>query len=292
MSKLIAVTHNDRFHADDVFAAATLKLVFGDELEIKRSRDEEEIKKADIVFDVGNIYDEEKKRFDHHQKEGAGKRENGIPYASFGLVWKKWGAELCGSKEAFQIVDEKLVQIIDAGDNGHNLFENKIDDVDPYSMDKSFGSFGATWKEEDNYDEAFVEVVKIAKRILEREIILAKGKVEAIPIIEESYKNSDDKRLLILDLLLPFKLFVKKNKDILFVISPVKDKSLWRINAVQNKHFENRKDLPKKWAGLRDGELEKVTGVEGSKFCHRNLFLAVAYSKESALKLAKLALEN
>ena len=56
--------------------------------------------------------------------------------------------------------------------------------------------------------------------------------------------------------------------------------------------FEDRMKLPAAWAGLRDEELAKVTGVPDAVFCHRALFLAVAKSKEGALALAKLALSN
>jgi len=50
--------------------------------------------------------------------------------------------------------------------------------------------------------------------------------------------------------------------------------------------------LPKSWAGKRDRELEKITGVAGAIFCHRNLFLAVAKTKEAILQLAELALKE
>ena len=39
-------------------------------------------------------------------------------------------------------------------------------------------------------------------------------------------------------------------------------------------------------------ELEEISGVRGSKFCHDGLFLAVADTKESALELLNKALEN
>jgi len=292
MNKIIAVTHNDRFHADDVFASAVLQLVFGEGLEIRRTRDEEEIKNADIVYDLGHIYDAETNRFDHHQKEGAGERDNGVPYASFGLVWKKWGEEIAGSKEAADLVDRVLVQPIDASDNGFTICEKIIENVSDYAPDRMFYAFGPTWKEEENYDEAFFEVLSFAKRILEREIILAKHKVEAIPLIEKSYEVSENKQVLVLEEYLPFGEFVKEKEEILFVISPSKDKKQWRINAIKKEGYINRKDLPSAWAGLVDGDLEKITGVEGSKFCHRKLFLAVANTKEAAIQLADLALKN
>lgn len=286
------VTHDDRFHADDVFALATLRLYFGDSItEVVRTRDECIIKTADIVFDVGNIYDEQKNRFDHHQKEGAGTRKNGVPYASFGLVWKKWGKELCGSEEVAQLVDSKLVQSIDAGDNGYAFFTYTQDDIEVYSFNTLVGSFGSTWKEEDSYDDSFFEVVTIAEKILKREIKIAQDKIEAIPFVEDAYNTSEDKRIIVMDEYYPWHSTLSKYSEILFVISPNKDKTKWRINAVQEENFVNKKDLPQAWAGLRDTELEKVSGVEGAVFCHRNLFMAASLTKESALKLAKLAIE-
>lgn len=289
--QLILVTHNDRFHADDVFAMATLQILLGSKIKkVIRTRDQKIIDSADIVFDVGNVYNSKKNRFDHHQKEGAGKRENGIPYASFGLVWKKFGKQICGSQKVADEVDRRIVQPVDAGDNGFVISENKIDDVELYSLGRMCNVFGSTWKEKENYNESFKEVVKIAKKILEREIISAKHQTEALPLIERSYKKTFDKRVLVLDKYLPFKDFIKDKPEILFVVYPSINDNFFRINSVQDDSFVNRKDFPKEWAGLMNEDLEKVTGVRGSKFCHRNLFLVVADTKQSAIELAKLAL--
>ena len=56
--------------------------------------------------------------------------------------------------------------------------------------------------------------------------------------------------------------------------------------------FENRKDLPAAWAGLRDVDLQAVTGVDDAIFCHNGRFLIVAKTLEGARALAKLALDN
>ena len=80
-------THPGNFHADDVFAIAALELVHGP-LEVVRTRDPERQAAADLRVDVGGRSDPAAGDFDHHQKGGAGTRENGIPYASFGLVWR------------------------------------------------------------------------------------------------------------------------------------------------------------------------------------------------------------
>lgn len=286
------ITHNDRFHADDVFTMATLRILFGDTItEVIRTRDESIIQTGDIVFDVGNIYDPEKNRFDHHQKEGAGTRVNDVPYASFGLVWKKWGEEICGSKSAADMIDKKLVQTIDASDNGYALYSYTTPNIKEYVFDTICGAFGSTWKEDDNYDKAFFEVVNFAEKILKREIKGAQDKCEAVPFVEDAYQKSEDKRIIVLDEYYPWNETLSQYPEILFVVSPSKEKDQWRINAIQLERFVNKKDFPVDWAGLRGVELEEVSGVKDALFCHRKLFLAVAQTKESAVALAKKAVE-
>ena len=73
-------THNGVFHADDVFACATLSLIFPDS-EIVRSRDPKILASCDFRVDVGGKYDPSTNDFDHHQ--GKILRDNGIPYAAF-----------------------------------------------------------------------------------------------------------------------------------------------------------------------------------------------------------------
>ena len=53
---VIAATHSGSFHADDVLAAATLRRV-NPALPILRTRDQEQLNAADILFDVGRIFD-------------------------------------------------------------------------------------------------------------------------------------------------------------------------------------------------------------------------------------------
>ena len=70
------------------------------------------------------------------------------------------------------------------------------------------------------------------------------------------------------------------------------DKEDWSVVAMRREKnsFGNRKDFPSAWAGLRKEELRKITGVNEAVFCHNNLFLAVAETKEGAVKLAELAI--
>ena len=68
MSRLIA-THSGTFHCDEALAIAMLRKVpdYADAT-LLRSRDEAELARADVVVDVGGVYDASRHRYDHHQK--------------------------------------------------------------------------------------------------------------------------------------------------------------------------------------------------------------------------------
>ena len=290
------ITHNGSFHADDIFAAATLSIYLekkGETFEIIRTRDEEIIKAGDYIFDVGGIYDAEQNKFDHHQIGGASKRLNGIEYAACGLVWKKFGIELCGSQKACDLIDERLFAPVDAGDNGFDLVENKYE-TSPYFIQHAFNAMRPTWREVDlKEDEMFLKCVAIAKEILMREIIQAQDALLAEEMVISIYKNTEDKRIIILDKNYPFEYTLNNFPEPLYVIYPRKSDGRWGVRAVRKdpKTFINRKNFPKSWAGLRDEELVNVSGVADAVFCHRGLFLAVAKTKEGTIKLAQIAVE-
>ena len=102
-----AFTHGGKFHADDVFSAALLRY-FNPDITIERgNRVPEEYE--GIVFDIG------RGRYDHHQRDSR-IRENGVPYAAFGLLWEGLGAEILGEELALKF-DEDFVQPLDLNDN-------------------------------------------------------------------------------------------------------------------------------------------------------------------------------
>jgi len=301
------ITHNGSFHADDIFACATLILYLeknnndfsaqggpASGWEVIRTRDEEIIKTGDYVFDVGGIYDADKNRFDHHQIGGAGKRENGIEYSSFGLVWKKFGEKIITSEKAKMIIDRHLVAPIDASDNGFDLVESKHK-IFPYLIQDFFRVMRPTWRETDEkIDQMFLKSVEIAKEILTREIAYAQDAIIADEAIFSIYKNTEDKRIIVLDKNYAKKEILEKLTETLYVVYPRETSNSWGVEAIRKdfKSFENRKNLPKSWAGLKDEALQKVSGVGDAIFCHKALFMAVAKSKEGAIKLAELALKD
>ena len=289
------VTHNGSFHGDDIFACAVISLILEKDkkgFEVFRTRDPEIIENGDYVFDIGGIYDEEKNRFDHHQKGGAGKRENGIEYAACGLVWKKFGIELCSSQEVADLLDKRLFAPLDAGDNGFDLITSKYE-ISPYFIQQAVESMRPTWREKDlDEDEMFLKGVSMAKEILSREIIQAQDAILAEELVNNIYNNTQDKKIIVLDKNYPCEYILNNFPEPLFAIYPREADNFWGIRAVREdpKTFNNRKNFPQSWGGLRDEELQKITGVSDAVFCHRGLFLAVAKTKEGAIKLAELAL--
>mgnify|MGYP001564109313 CR=1 FL=1 len=293
------VTHDGSFHSDDIFAAATLQIYLekkGEAFEIIRTRDEEIIKNGDFVFDVGGIYDEKNNRFDHHQVGGAGKRENNIPYSSFGLVWQKFGIEIAGSGDTADFVEQKLVTPVDANDNGIDLFQGNFPDILAYTVQDVFAIFSPTALESLEKDEQFAKALVWAKEILRREIKKANDQTEIRKIIRDFYTKTKDKRLIVIDApkVSRFEIWdaLQYYPEPLFVVSGG-DEDWYTVAMRKEKNsFGNRKDFPAPWAGLKMKKLRAITGVSDAVFCHNNLFLAVANSKEGAIKLAQIAVES
>lgn len=291
------VTHSGSFHADDVFACAMIQMLLerrGERYAVTRTRDEKLIAGADFVFDVGGVYDPAQNRFDHHQVGGAGKRPNGIPYAAAGLVWKTYGQELAGATETQEHIDQKIIQPIDANDNGVTIYK-VIDEVVPYTLQSILYADRPTWKEDSaQNDRVFKKHVAWAKSILAREITVAQHNAEAVALVERAYDEAQDKRIIILESNYPFQETLQQYPEPLFVISQKSDSTDWRVVAVRAdvKTFENRQDLPQSWAGKRDAELAEVTGVPDAVFCHNARWLVVAKTREGAIELAKKAIET
>ena len=289
MNDKTIATHDGNFHADDVFSIAALKSIFPS-FKLIRTRDLELIGKADVVVDVGGEYDADTDRFDHHQRGGAGERDNGIPYSSFGLIWQKYGLEICqGNQDVANAVDSGLVSTIDAIDCGH--VKGTVEGI---SLSQTIGMFNPTWQEEGDFDSCFDEAVDFASRVLSRFIASANGGISAKEIVAKAIDNAEDPRVIVLEKYTPWKRTVQAlSEEALYMIYPSQT-GQWRIQAVPVElgSFENRRSLPKQWAGLSDNELKEVTGIEDAMFCHNGLFIAGAESFESTMKMATIALQE
>jgi len=288
MTDITIATHNGNFHADDVFSIAALKNIFP-AFKLVRTRNLDIIGQADLVIDVGGEYDAESGRFDHHQRGGAGERENGIPYSSFGLVWKKYGLAICeGNQEVADSVDAGLVSTIDAIDCGH------VEGVSQgISLSQTISMFNPTWQEDSHFDTCFDEAVNFASRVLTRFIASASGGINAKAIVAEAIEKAEDPRVIVLEKYTPWKRTVHAlSTQALYMVYP-SGSGPWRIQTVpvEPGSFEDKKSLPIAWAGLSNEALQDVTGIDDAMFCHNGLFIAGAESFESTMKMAEIALQ-
>lgn len=288
------LTHSGSFHQDELFAVATLQLLFG-EGEVIRTRDSKEFEGADYVVDVGLIHDPERGRFDHHQPGGAGVRQNGIPYASFGLVWKKFGALVAGNAEVADVVDKKMVQPIDATDTGVPLYETKIRGVSPYLFENVLNALTPSRPEEGSVDEAFRNLLPFARHILQKEIEKAKQFFEDIEVVKRVYRETADKRIIVFDRPYAWRSVLARKKEPMFVIFPGTASGKpdeWIVSCVpiQPQDKRLRRKLPEAWGGLTGAKLESVSGIKGADFVHTNRFVGKASSREAAEAMARAAL--
>lgn len=294
-------THDGSFHADEVFAVAALQLLgegpsgMPETVEVLRTRDRELIAGADLRIDVGFRDDPATGDFDHHQRSFDRARVNGVRYASFGLIWREFGARVCGGDaHVADAVDATLVQSVDAADSGQRLAELIVDDVHPMTIGGVIGGLNARWDETLTPAEErarFDQAVELARGVLAREIAAVASARRAACVVEEAIAAAADPRLVELPVNAPWKrVLVPAAPQALYVIYPKRQG--FGLEGVPRElgSFELRRELPATWAGLEGEELVAATGVEDAVFCHRGRFLVVARSRAGIQRFAQLAL--
>ena len=276
-----AFTHGGKFHADDVFSAALL-LYLNPEIQIERGNQVPETYEG-IVFDIG------RGTYDHHQKDSR-VRENGVPYAAFGLLWEALGAEILGEDLAAQF-DESFVQPLDQNDNTGEKNE----------LATLIGNFNPTWDATGGTDEAFFQAVSVAGMILENKFQRYLGNERADKRVEEVLQvheadlkagkiPAEQERILILPEFVPCQKHLSETK-IAFVIFP-SNRGGYCIQPQKREYSMNYKcSFPEEWLGLEKEELVKATGLESAGFCHKGGFLMTTGTLEDAVKACEISLQ-
>ena len=277
-----AFTHSGKFHADDVFSSALL-LYLNPEIRIIRGNKVPEDFDG-IVFDIG------RGRYDHHQKDSR-IRENGIPYAAFGLLWEELGAEILG-EELAQKFDESFVQPLDNNDNTGEKNE----------LATLIGNFNPTWDAQGGNDEAFFQAVSVAGMILENKFERYLGNERADKRVEEileehqkailsGEKSKEEARILIFPEFVPCQKRLSET-DIAFVIFP-SNRGGYCIQPQKKEYSLNYKcSFPVEWLGLENEELVAATGLSSAGFCHKGGFLMTTGTLEDAVKACEISLAD
>lgn len=268
----LGFTHAGRFHADDVFSAALLKILYPP-IQIRRGFIVPEDFKG-IVFDIGNG------RFDHHAANSE-KRENGTPYAAFGLLWRDYGTFILETEDAKKF-DSKFIQPLDIDDNvgsGHVL-ANLI------------GTFNPSWDSTEDEDSCFEKAVQVAKELLSHKfesiLAVARGQSYVQTALDKMENN-----IVVLEHYAPWKPVLISSKAN-FVVYPSQRGGfcVQCIPKEYNAKSGNKVPFPSEWYGKPAQELALLTGIEGFSFCHSSGFLATIDTLENAFTICSIAVEK
>ena len=281
---LVIATHDGNFHADDVLAAAMLRHFVDEDAIIVRTRDVAALAEADVVFDVGHVFDPARRRFDHHQREYEGNR------SSAGMVLDHLEEGGYVDSEIAGRLRAELVDYVDAIDTGKRRSD---EGVPCFSM--VIGVLNENANED--FDRWFARGVEIARDVVRGLVRSVERAREAADLVRTSMREAEEagSKILRLPRYVKWKpaYYAEGGAEhitefALFCGNP--EKSDWRLLtiAVEEGSLEDKRKLPSEWGGLEGAELEEAIGVKGARFCHRNCFIAGFSSEEAALEaLAK-----
>jgi len=325
-TKKVIGTHNGTFHCDEALAVYMLRQTSTyTDADLIRTRDPATLVTCDIVVDVGAVYDENLKRFDHHQRGFEEVFGHGFQtkLSSAGLVYKHFGQEIIASR--FQLHHEdptvktlwlklykEFVEAIDGMDNGVSQYPR---DIAPKYRNRTDLSARVSWLnpawnepfDSKTLDTQFVKASTLTgEEFLGRLDYYAKAWLPARTLVADDLTKriqvDPQGRIILFEQFVPWKehlfeleveLGVTDEVKPFYVVYPDEGAGTWRIQAVpvSPDSFENRKALPEAWRGLRDEKLSEISGIDGGIFVHASGFIGGNKTKDGALALARKALE-
>ncbi len=280
-------THDGSFHADEV-TACSLLLLFDriDRDKVYRTRDPKILANCDYVCDVGGVYDPRKRRFDHHQVDYQGS------FSSAGMVLLYLKEQGLLESHLYDYYHKTLVMGVDAHDNGVarlepgiTSFSQVISNFLPieYDVDASI------------MNQAFFEAVAFAVGHLDRLRKRHSYTIACRATVKKAMIHGSN--ALIFEQSIPWlENFFDLGGDLhpaKFVIMP--SGNHWKLRGIPPSLAERmqiRQALPEEWAGMRDEELTRISGITGAIFCHKGRFISIWETKEAAIKALNLILSK
>ena len=314
--RAMGFTHSGIFHADDVFSTAFLiqyfKFAYGREFPIMRVpnwplRADIEYKPGAIVYDIGMG------KFDPHGELEF--RENGVPYAAFGKLWREFGYNFVSKRFPdlpsidnawiFQKFDFTFVQGIDAIDNG--TMPKADYPAQATSVSTIIANMNPNWDEDDSTVESlcFYNAVEMADEIIDIVLNRLAASARAKSILSEGFSEVANKgTIMTLKQFCPWQEEVINGnyscaKNILYILYPSKRNPgswKWQVVPTSVGSFDQRCHVPEGWCGKTGDELYDACGCLGATFVHKNGFLGECTSYESAYsmvcKIIRLAIQR
>jgi uncharacterized UPF0160 family protein len=301
--------HNGKIHSDEAASVALLTNFFakkGKQVSVIRSRD---ITNADILVDVGLEYNHLSLRYDHHQNNftETWSPEDKIYLSSVGLIWRHYGNEIVEMylsenseqydysfnytedtiEEIKNIIYYKLIQELDADDNGIILHENSPN----LNIPSIISSLNGDTSDEVKQNEKFYRAVDLIGDIFD---IKFKEIINSYFNFQKDLETVSTLNLegpcLIVDKNIPtiFKCVNQLDKEQKIKFCIFCNDNEFTIKTVRP--FEQKfKPLcpiaPEKY--LREKMGEKLNDII---FIHKGSFMAKTKTLESAIKIAELSI--
>lgn len=261
-------THGGRFHADDVFSTALLML-----LEPSFKVERGNIPPTDdsvLVYDIGGG------DFDHHQSDTP-VRENGIPYAAFGLLWRAYGNTLTANPSLVTAFDTSFVAPLDENDNNGTH----------HALAAAFAAMNPTWENDDRAasDAAFFEAVAIAKTMLSAAIAHLNAAYKADAAVQEALQTMRH-QIVVLPQYMPWEKVLIPTEAKLVIFPSARGGYNLQGVPPQVGSRDVKVFAPMAWRGLEGEALAEASGIQGLRFCHKSGFLAAADTMEAAKNAA------
>lgn len=251
----------------------------------------------------------------------------GLVYMHFGkeIIANRREAEPSTVDLIYNKIYQSFVEAVDANDNGVSAYDSE--GLAAAGLEKRFsnggftlgamvGRMNANWNDpmpsdpaeaQAAEDERFVAASQRIGEEFDRGLdYYVNAWVPARALVEKAFnerpQHDADGRIMVLSgQSCPWKdhLYALEEENseagkVLYVLYPEKPTpdAKWRVQTVSatKDSFESRKPLPKEWRGVRDEELDKVSGVPGCVFVHAAGFIGGNKTFDGALELAKKAL--
>lgn len=205
------ITHSGQFHADEVFAIALLRQLFGD-IPVERTRDisTELIQDPEVwVLDVGKIFDPEISCFDHHQNKE-------LPATNMLVLNHLISIQKIGN-DLYDRLKPSFIQISEIDLNGYT-------DTNGFQVNSLIKSYNSLYN-------GFERALEVASSFVEAQMINVLVEFESRRIFDKS-----EPICFMTKLSEEFPVFWKSYKECTFLVS--KDQSgEWCLHTIDAKEF-------------------------------------------------------
>jgi len=208
----------------------------------------------------------------------------------------------------FRKMYKNFIESIDAVDNGIAQFDGTPRYLLSSTLSSQVDHLNPAWNEPDlNPDDQFQKAMQLAggqfeeriryywnswlpartiveETISKRKEVHPSGKIlyiegQGVPFKDHFFEIEEEKQLT--------------NEDICLAIYEDAMNNQWRLLALAvspTSQFKNRVTIP--WGGLRDGDLEKESGIDGATFVHLSGFTGGTKTREGIMKMAEETLKQ